>query len=127
MLEDLFSIGGWSPVTIADEPLYTSYFARSNEPYSYENNWGFITQEIRLWAAKYQVDGMLLTAVIKATDSPYIFILPPSGDTSTFSKQIGRIAVDLSAISGRRVVLRKVSAKLCQELSTNQFIRLSAE
>jgi hypothetical protein len=128
MFEQLREVG-WSPVTFQDECLYTSYFAHSHAPFSYEQNWAFIAQEARLGAMKYEDEGLLVTAVIKAEDSPFIFILPPCGDTSAFGLRIASIAAELSARSAKRVVLRKLPLELYpQVLLTNKFtiIRPSA-
>ncbi|MGH9929084.1 MAG: phosphatidylglycerol lysyltransferase domain-containing protein [Pyrinomonadaceae bacterium] len=119
--------GGWSPVTVQDEYVYTSYFALSHAPFSYEQNWAFIAQETRFGAMKYEDNGLLLTAVIKAEDSGFIFILPPCGDTSDFGLRIAGVAAELAARSTRRVVLRKLPLELYQQvLSTNRFRTIPA-
>lgn len=118
---------GWSPITKHDEPLYASYFAQSDEPYSYEQNWAFITQETRLGGMKYEDNGMLLTAVTKANDSPFIFILPPYGNTHHFSARIEGRLTELSKASAKRLVLRKLSKELCERvLLTKKFTVLPA-
>src|SRR4051794_16545964 len=109
MVESL-SPKGWVPITPQDESLYASYLAHSDNLFSYEHNWAFITQEVRVGGFKYEERGMLLTAVVKATDSPFIFILPPYGDIQHFATRILLPAAELARASGRRVVLRKLSA-----------------
>lgn len=115
-------LGTWEPVTADDEALYAAYFSRSAEPFSYENSWAFIAQEVRLSGLKHERRGMLLTAVSKADDSAFIFILPPSGDTRDFSAHVLEAAAELAATSGRRVVLRKLPPHLREQvLRTGSF------
>jgi|SRR5947209_2244623 len=113
---------GWSPIAPQDEALYEFYLALSVEPFSYEHNWVFITQEARVGGFKYEDGDTLLTAVVKAPASPFIFILPPYGNTRSFGDRIISPTAELSRASNRRVVLRKLSAELRdQVLSTGKF------
>lgn len=121
------SLKRWSTVTPQDEPLYGLYFTRSTDPFSYENNWAFITQEVRVGGLKLEDHGMLLTAVVKAHDSPFIFILPPCGDTRDFGAHIVGTAAELVKDSGKRVVLRKLPTELCERVvQTSKFTVLPA-
>jgi hypothetical protein len=112
----------WSTFSLEDRALYESYFARSMESFSYENNWGFVAQETRVGAIRYEDEGLLITAVVKASDSPFMFILPPCGNTSDFGRRIVDIASELARGSAKRIVLRKLSEELStQALETGAF------
>lgn len=127
MFELEMSAGRWRPFSLEDRALYESYFAQSRELFSYENNWAFIAQETRVGAIRYENEGLFLTAVIKAADSPFIFVLPPCGDTSNFGERIADIASELARSSSKRIVLRKLSEELsAHALETGVFKVLPA-
>src|SRR5713226_3964814 len=67
----------WQLITSCDEQLYQQWMDANDVSHSYENSWAYIFQQSRLAAFRFVCDDMLLTAVLKDTNSPFIFLLPP--------------------------------------------------
>lgn len=124
----LLESSGWVPVTHQDELLYADFFARSSDTFSYENSWAFISQETRLCGIRYLRDGLLLTAVRRYWESPFIFIFPPLGPSQIFAHKISTIAAELATASGKRIVLRKLPRHIFDvAINTGSFVHLPSD
>lgn len=133
MTSQLSSIGGafppgWLPITLDDEKLYSDFFERTEDSLSYENNWCFVCQEARYGGIKYIHDHLLLTGIVRHVASPFLFVFPPLGSIDLYTESISGIAESLSAHTGKRIVLRKLTSQCADRvLSSGPFRHLSPE
>ena len=118
----------WTTITSDDEMLYSSFFARTEDPFLYENNWAFFSQEARFGGIKYVRNDVLLTGVIRHPASLYLFLFPPLGSIESYLKHIPTIAATLSSKTKKRIVLRKLPPYLVDGvLTSGPFTLLSPD
>jgi hypothetical protein len=101
---------GWSLIRPEDEALYLR-ISQQEEPdvESYEGSWAFLTQETRNLGMKRVKNGVLWVAVIRYDASPFVFVFPPVGSRRYCARDVRSIDAQLRALTGRRVVFRKVA------------------
>lgn len=118
---------GWSALSGADESLFRRYISKHAPPFSYEQNWAYITQQTRLHGMKNLSRRVLSAALIKDPTSPFAFLLAPIGEEAEVLKQLPTLAKGLAGTSGRRVVLRKAPVEWEDKLRQGGFRKILPE
>lgn len=124
MLQTLLTDKNWTVVNDNDESLFNDFFNKTNDNYSYENNWAFIKQATRYNAIKYFDGENLLTIISFNLKSPFLFVLPPPGIVDKFVDKIPKIAHQVKTKTQKRLVLRKIPEELCQKILENKSFEI---
>jgi Phosphatidylglycerol lysyltransferase, C-terminal len=108
----------WCRVDATDHSIFDQYAAQAPQDlYSYERSWAYYRQETRHLGLRRELDDNLWIAVIRYDDSPFVFVFPPIGPNGYRAATVRLIAAELRALTGRRVIFRKVTDRGLVEIA----------